>query len=135
MIDAAPGSPIPPMSLVVDAQRMKTMAAILRDPYPVHWDPAAVAAAGLGDRPINQGPLNLGYVANMLMAWAGDGSIRRLTVRFDDRVHAGDEVTARGEVIAVADVAGERLAHCRVELVIGDHVVLSGTADVAVGSV
>ena len=86
-----PGAEIPPLTIVVDAQRMKTMAAILRDPYPVHWDPDAVRAAGLGDRPINQGPLNLGYVANMLMAWAGDDAVRRLTVRFGDRVVADDE--------------------------------------------
>ena len=25
----------------VDPERMKTMAAILRDPYPVHWDRVA----------------------------------------------------------------------------------------------
>ena len=57
---------------------MKTMAAILRDPYPIHWDRQATAALGLGGRTVNQGPLNLGYIANMLMAWAGDDAIRRL---------------------------------------------------------
>ncbi len=54
----------------VDPQRMKTMAAILRDPYEVHWDHEAVRPLGF-DRVINQGPLNLSYVANMLMAWQG----------------------------------------------------------------
>ena len=45
----------------VSAQRMRTMAAILRDPNPIHWDPESVAAMplGLGKRTINQGPLGL----------------------------------------------------------------------------
>jgi acyl dehydratase len=59
--------------------------ALLRDPYPVHWDPAATEGLGLSGRVINQGPLNLSYVANMLMAWSGPASIRRLTVSFADR--------------------------------------------------
>ena len=66
----------------VDAARMKTMAAILRDPYPVPWDRAANEALGLRARMINQGPLNLGYIVNMLLAWAGSTCVRRLTVRF-----------------------------------------------------
>ena len=47
--------------LSVSAERMKTMAAILRDPNPLHWDRDAVAAIplGLGRRTINQGPLGL----------------------------------------------------------------------------
>ena len=42
----------------VSAQRMKTMAAILRDPYRVHWDREATTEMGLKGRVINQGPLN-----------------------------------------------------------------------------
>ena len=34
--------------------------------YPVHWDRRAVAAMGLGNRTINQGPLGLSYMINML---------------------------------------------------------------------
>lgn len=108
------GEPIPP--LVVDdvgADRMKTMAALLRDPYPIHWD---------AERPVNQGPLNLGYVANMLMAWAGDASVRRLTVSFHARVYAGDTVVASGEVIDGAT--------CAVRLMRGGDVIVSGTAEV-----
>ena len=114
------GEPIPP--LVVDdvgADRMKTMAALLRDPYPIHWD---------AERPVNQGPLNLGYVANMLMAWAGDASVRRLTVSFHARVYAGDTVVATGEVISTT-IDGST---CAVRLMRGDDVVVSGTAEVFV---
>ncbi|MEZ5256193.1 MAG: hypothetical protein R2705_04690 [Ilumatobacteraceae bacterium] len=37
------------------------------------------------------------------MAWAGDDSIRRLTVRFGNRVFEGDRVVAKGIVEAVHD--------------------------------
>jgi hypothetical protein len=54
----AVGDALPPWTMsYVDPQRMKTMAAILRDPYEVHWDRDATAALGY-DGVINQGPLN-----------------------------------------------------------------------------
>jgi acyl dehydratase len=51
----------------VSPERMCTMAAILRDPNPIHWDRNAVDALplGLGKRTINQGPLGLSYMINM----------------------------------------------------------------------
>ena len=104
---------IPPWEMPsVDPARMKTMAALLRDPYPVHWDRAATERLGLGGRVINQGPLNLGYVANMLMAWSGPASIRRLTVSFGRPVLDGDRVVASGRVREV--VGG--VARCDVRL-------------------
>ena len=96
------------------AARMRTMAAILRDPYPVHWDRDGNAAIGLPGRVINQGPLNLGYVVNMLLAWAGPSCVRRLSVSFGRPVLDGDNVTALGSVTAcrrsTANV--ERPARC-----------------------
>lgn len=103
------------------------MAAILRDPYPVHWDRDSNERLGLGGRVINQGPLNLGYIANMLMAWAGPSSIRRLTVSFGAPVLDGDEVTAHGSVRARQD----GIAECDVWLARGDERVVTGTALVA----
>lgn len=103
------GTPIVPLVIDrVDAGRMKTMAALLRDPYPIHWDPDAVRAAGYGDRPVNQGPLNLAYVANMLMANFGERSLRRLTVRFHGRVFAGDAVIAGGVLQPAANGEEQR---------------------------
>jgi acyl dehydratase len=116
----------------VGADRMKTMAAILRDPYPIHWDPAAARGAGHGDRPVNQGPLNVAYVANMLMAWAGESAIRRLSVDFHARVFAGDTVVASGEVVAVVERAGEQIAVCNVRLTREAELILTGTAEVTV---
>lgn len=127
------GTELPPWAMArVDPQRMKTMAAILRDPYEIHWDPAATASIGLGERVVNQGPLNLSYVANMLMAWQQSDAVRRLRVRFTTPVFGGDEVIARGRVIASETVGGEPRAVCDVGLWRGDEQVVEGRAVVAV---
>lgn len=122
----------------VDAEKMKTMAVLLRDPNPIHWDTDVVRELGMGDRPINQGPNNVGYVTNMLIAWLGDpGAIRSFRVRFRGNVFAGDVLEAGGEVAAITDAAGRRLATCEVWL---DRAsdgtrVLKGTAEVALPGV
>ena len=108
----------------VDPQRMKTMAAVLRDPYPVHWDRAGNQRLGYGSRVVNQGPLNVGYIVNMLEAWAGRGAVQSLAVRFHARVFDGDTVTARG---AVTRTEGA-VVHCDVWLERGGEQVLSGVA-------
>jgi acyl dehydratase len=97
---------------------MRTMAALLRDPNPLHWDRAAVAALplGLGQRTINQGPLGLSYIINMLQAWAGPGNIRRIKMTFPQVVLDGDRVIAAGKVVAVQDEAGGQLVDCEVWL-------------------
>lgn len=90
---------------VVSAERMRTTAAILRDPNPVHWDAIAARSRGGDGRVVNQGPLNVGYLANMLMAWQGPECVRRIRVAFDGRVFDGDRVVARGVVTEVDLVA------------------------------
>lgn len=116
----------------VDPARMKTMAAILRDPYTVHWDREGNRALGFGDRVINQGPLNLGYVVNMLHAWAGPASVRRLTVSFGPPVLDGDRVTARGRVTAITPAEGEQHITCDVWLERDGERVVTGSAVVAI---
>src|SRR5690606_4263034 len=78
------GTRLPDLEVpAVSAEKMKTMAALLAGPTPIHFDPAAVAAAGLGERPVNQGPLHLGYVMNLLVGFAGGHDrLRRIRVRF-----------------------------------------------------
>ena len=112
----------------VDASRMKTMAAVLRDPYPVHWDRQATRDMGLGGRVINQGPLNLSYIVNMLHAYSGPTSVRRLTVSFGRPVFDTESVIAGGEVSAIN---GDRVT-CNVWLKRGDETVVSGTAVIEV---
>ena len=108
----------------VDPARMKTMAAVLRDPYRVHWDREATREMGLEGRVINQGPLNLSYIVNMLHSFSGPTSVRRLTVTFGQPVFDTDSVVAGGEISAIE---GDR-ATCAVWLKRGDEIVVSGTA-------
>ena len=111
------GDEVPPWVMAdVKASRMRTMAAILRDPYPVHWDRKVVAKMGFGERTINQGPLGLSYMVNMLHAWAGEGCLKRLVMRFPAPVFEGDHITARGRVTAVREENGQQLIDCDVWL-------------------
>lgn len=100
----------------VSASRMQTMAAILRDPNPVHWDRKMVAQIGFGERTINQGPLGLSYMINMLHDWAGPTSIRRIVMRFPQAVLDGDHIVANGVVTDIQVENGETLAVCDIWL-------------------
>lgn len=100
----------------VRPERMRTMAAILRDPNPVHWDPLVVERIGFGRHTINQGPLGLAYMINMLHAWAGPDCIRRIVMRFPQVVLDGDRVAARGTVVGIRREAGRSLAECEIWL-------------------
>lgn len=118
----------------VRPERMRTMAAILRDPNPVHWDPRVVNKLGYGDHTINQGPLGLSYMVNMLHAWAGPTSIRRIVMRFPMAVLDRDHIIARGRVTAIREHNGERVADCDIWLHReGTKNPLEGTATVAIG--
>ena len=112
-----PGDALPTWTVEsVPLEKMKILAAILRDPNSIHWDRVAVAAKGYGDKVINQGPINLCYVTNMLEAWAGVGSLRRLVARFTANVVEGDHVTAGGTVTAVRNENGRTFVDCDVWL-------------------
>ena len=127
------GNEIPSLDIPsVDAQKMKTMAALLRDPYPIHWDVDGNEKMGIKGKVVNQGPLNLSYVVNMLMNWQGQDCIRRLTVRFTGWVLGGDSLTAHGTVTSVDNANDELLAKCEVWLERDGERLLEGEAVVAV---
>jgi acyl dehydratase len=113
------GSAIPEWVMEsVSPERMRTMAAILRDPNPLHWDREAVAALplNLGMRTINQGPLGLAYIINMLHAWRGPNCVRRIKMTFPQVVLDGDRVAARGKVVTLHEEANQCFADCEVWL-------------------
>lgn len=118
----------------VSAEKMKTMAALLGDPNTIHWDVEDVRRLGLGERPVNQGPNNMGYVIDMLAAWAGGpANFRRLKVRFLGNVFAEDRLVAGGQVTAVRPGSEGRLVDCDVWLARnGTEAVLAGTATVLI---
>lgn len=119
-------------ALVIDevsAEKMKLMAAILRDPNPIHIDADEVRALGLGDREVNQGPSNMSYVLNMVTRWSGGvPTLRSVAMRFLGNVFAGDRVDCVGTVAAIDD---EGLITLEVAARVGDRVVLEGSVVVA----
>tara|TARA_B100001996_G_scaffold262352_1_gene204515 strand:+ start:510 stop:917 length:408 start_codon:yes stop_codon:yes gene_type:complete len=126
------GNEIPSLDIPsVDAQKMKTMAALLRDPYPIHWDVDGNEKMGIKGKVVNQGPLNLSYVVNMLMNWQGQDCIRRLTVRFTGWVLGGDTLSTHGKVVSIDDSADELLATCDIWLERDGERLLEGEAVVA----
>lgn len=92
------GDALPVWTHDVRAAAMVPIADILRDPNPIHLDPASVAAVGLGDRVINQGPANLAYIMNMLANALPAHRIEEMDSRFLANVRDGDRVEAGGTV-------------------------------------
>ena len=100
----------------VTPERMKTVAAIFRDPFPVHWDRESTRAMGFEGKLLNQSPINLGYVLNLLIAWAGPTCLRRVRTEFPQPVFDGDRVEAGGRVVGLLEEGGERVAECELWL-------------------
>ncbi|MGC5256131.1 MaoC family dehydratase [Gordonia sp. DT218] len=131
-MSVAVGDVVTGRDIVVDAEKMKIMAALLEDPNPIHWDTRAVADLGLGDAPVNQGPLNMGYIQSMLAQWAGGRDrIREFRARFLGNVFGGQTVRAGAEVTAVVQGPEGQRIECEIWLdVDGVGRVMSGTATV-----
>lgn len=126
------GTEVTPIEVTVDAEKMKVMVALLADPTPIHFDTRALTALGMDERPVNHGPLNMGYLQTMLARWAG-GRDRLLDfrVRFRGNVLAGDVVRGTGRVVALEHVDRGRVATCEIALeVVGGDLALSGEARV-----
>ena len=119
----------------VSSAAMKRMAVILDDPNQIHLDPEVVKSLGLGERVINQGPTNCGYVIDMLNQNYPTGELRRFTIRFLANVLGEDSVAASGTVSSVSAEPDGVLYGFEVELVVeGRGPALSGHADVFVAS-
>ena len=132
---ATPGEELTPLVIEsVSTEAMKTVAALLRDPNPIHFDVESVRSLGMGDQPVNQGPNNMAYVVSMLSRYAGGPEqVRRLRVRFLGNVLGGDRLVARGRVTSVGEELGEHVAEIEVWLERAeDDRVLEGTATVLV---
>lgn len=115
----------------VSPEKMKTMAAILQDPNPIHWDVEVVRALGMGDRPVNQGPINMSFLVNTITDWSGDpGALRAVTIRYQANVFGGDTVRCEGEVLD----RGEAAATLQITATVDGNPVITGTASVALGS-
>ena len=116
----------------VSAQRMATMAAILRDPCPLHWDRDVVDNTfGIGKRTVNQGLIGIGYMINMLHCWSGENSIKGIKMGFPvPLVLDDDHVIAKGEVTAVRPKGQGQLVECNIWLEKEGERLLDGNATV-----
>jgi acyl dehydratase len=112
----------------VSPEKMKTMAALLQDPNPIHWDVDAVKKLGMGDRPVNQGPINMSLLVNTLTSWTDDpGALRELVIRYQANVFAGDVVHCE----AVLESEADGLARCAVTASVDGKPVITGSATLA----
>ena len=75
------------------------------------------------------GMLTMGMTGRLLTDWLGDGSLLEYGVRFVRQVWPGDALTARGEVTAIGERDGRRVAEVSLTTTNQDGtVVLTGTA-------
>ena len=111
---------------------MRQWAVFLADPNQIHLDVEVVKAKGLGDRVINQGPINISYMINMLMAAFPGGQIASMESRFLDNVYAGDKVVACGRILAIE---GDKI-FCEFNLEAeGRGIVNTGTATIQIEAI
>ena len=90
---------------------MKVFSVLMRDPNPVHFDPAFVRSLGLGDRPVNQGTITMGYPITAVLEWAGGPErVVAFRCRFLRTLLADDEAIAGGEVTALERSGGRTVA-------------------------
>jgi len=124
------GESLPPYTLAaVQPESMKLWAGILHDPNPIHLDSQAVRAKGLGDKVINQGPANVGYLMTMLQRAFPGAVLESLDVRYAGMVYGGDPVEAGGSIREVAEGAAGSRVTCDIWLRAGGREgVLSGDA-------
>jgi acyl dehydratase len=114
----------------IDVEKMKTMAAILHDPNPIHYDADLVRELGMGDAPVNQGPINLALLIEAVCRFGGGpDSLKRIRLRFLGNVFGGERYVCTGKVVSVdGDVA-----ELEVGATANDRPVLGGTAWVRTG--
>jgi acyl dehydratase len=95
------GEALPALRRTLDLTSLVGYAAATWDWYPTHYDPAAVAAAGLSG-PLVDGQMLGALLAEQALDWAGPAAqVRRMAFRFRAMVFAGDTVSVVGEVESV----------------------------------
>jgi 3-hydroxybutyryl-CoA dehydratase len=126
------GSELEPYRIAsVSAEKMKVMAVVLDDPNIIHLDAAAVQKLGLGDRVINQGPSNGGYIMDLLRFAFPEGTLRSFHMKFLANVHSEDELSAGGRIDEIASLGEGREVKLSVWLdVVGVGHALEGTATI-----
>ena len=95
---------------------------------PIHHDEPLAQQVGLPGV-FSMGMMQGGMLAHLVADWLGLAHVRRFSIRFEERVWPGDELTFTGRVVSVQEAAG----HERVTVEVACHTgtgtrALSGTA-------
>jgi 3-hydroxybutyryl-CoA dehydratase len=113
----------------VDPARMKTLALLLADPNPIHFDPAAAKRLAGTDQPVNQGPATMALGVNMLLAAFPGAWLASYRVRLLGLVLAQDSVEGGGTIAGREIVDGQERVRCQLHLEVpGRGRVLEGEA-------
>lgn len=116
----------------VKNENIMEWSRILNDPNPIHLDPKAASASGLGSRTVNQGPANLGAIINLIVSNFPDGTIEVLDISFIGNVFSGDFMEATGRITDISRSTKHVTYYCDVELRSNNGVALSGKVEVTV---
>ncbi|HVW33218.1 MAG TPA: MaoC family dehydratase [Acidimicrobiia bacterium] len=122
------GRPEPATFGPIDAGDLRELAQILADPNPIHLDAAAAAEVGLGDRPVAQGPLAVGYLLSAVARTWPQAAIRAVDLGFFGPVFAGD----RPAVTVETGPADGGLVTGEVRVEVDGHRVVAGQVTLAV---
>jgi len=113
----------------VDPAKMKTLALLLADPNPIHFDPEAARRLAGTDQPVNQGPATMALGVNMLLSAFPGARLVSYRSRLLGLVLAQDTVEGGGTVLEREIVDGQERVRCQLHLEVpGRGRVLEGEA-------
>jgi acyl dehydratase len=107
---------LPTLRMTVTERDTKAWAEILDDDNPLHSDPEALAARGVGRGIVSPGPANIGYLMTLLLNCFPGSEIEAFEARFVGLVLAPSEVEARGRIEREESTPTGRVLHCSLEL-------------------
>jgi len=81
---------------------------------PLHHDDTAAQSLAGYPSVFAHGMYSMGLTGRMLTDWLGPTALKRFGVRFTKQVWPDDTLTARGEVTAITEEGGQKLATIRV---------------------
>lgn len=103
------------------------------DHNPIHVDKSFAESAGFPDV-FAHGMLSMAYLGRALTDWAGPTAVKEFAVRFAAITPLGATVVCEGEVEAIIEQDGERLAKLTLQASVKDGpVTLKGDALVRIG--
>lgn len=127
------GAELPPLQLgAVSRTTLALFAGASGDHNPMHIDIDVAKSAGLPDV-FAHGMLSMAYLARLLTGWVEPAAIRSYGVRFCAITPVNAEPAARGRVVSVDMVDGERRVTLALSVTLADGTeTLSGDAVVAI---